>query len=252
MPVGHLIDEPTVIAAWIAGASRLCAPDPHPSFMVVSAGTNATFTRERLRELNSCADAVGAERPSAVAEVLLPMRVLETNGDLATRLDAGWKYFGRGRRRHLRFSSWKHTYFERLTGHWMPRDLNLQEIKENRLRSVIEKAISWGKDVEAALYIHTDAPSDRLRPRGAPCLQYVQFRLFEENRLELFALYRAHDYLNKALGNMIGLQRLGEFVADQTGRSLVRQTVFSLHPSIGGSKQTLGGLIDSVRALPEI
>jgi thymidylate synthase len=133
----------------------------------------------------------------------------------------------------------------------MDREMNLHPIRENRLRSIIEKANSWDRNVEGALYAHTDAPEDTLRPRGAPCLQYVQFRLFDDANLELLALYRAHDFLNKVLGNMIGLQRLGTFVAAQTGRHFVRQTVISLHPCIEGSKQRLGDFIERVEALPE-
>ena len=165
---------------------------------------------------------------------------------------AGWSLFGRGRRRSLRFSGWRDTYFERLTGHRMDRALVLHEIKENRLRSVIEKINLWGKDIEAALYMHTDLPTDTLRTRGAPCLQYVQFRPFDGDQLELFALYRSHDYFNKVLGNMVGLQRMGKFVASETGRSFTRQTVFSIHPIRGTSKQNLRGLIQGVAAIPGI
>lgn len=249
MTVGSLIEKNTVIEAWIAGATMLLSPDDAPNYMSVTAGTQAEFTRERTRHLNEIADLVGAERPGGVSEVLFPACVHESNSSLGARLEAGWKYFGRGRRRGIKFSGWKHTYFERLTGHWMERDMVLHQIKEDRIRSIIQKANSWDKNVEAALYAHTDVSTDTLRPRGSPCLQYVQFRLFEENNIELFALYRAHDYFDKALGNMIGLQRLGEFVASETGRNLLRLTVFSLHPHMGGSKAALGDYVTRVTAL---
>jgi hypothetical protein len=249
---GTLIEEPSVVRAWASAAMRICAVGEPPTFMAVSAGAEFVGLPNQLRELDDCADALNAERPSTVAEVLVPSRVLATPGNTAARFMAGWCLLGRARRRGLKFSGWSDTYFERLTGNRMGPDLVLRKIKENRLRSVIEKINLWGRDIEAALYAHTDLPTDTPRTRGGPCLQYVQFRPFNGSRLELFALYRAHDYFNKALGNMIGLQRLGAFVAGETGRVFVGQTVFSLHPIVGSSKQHLRGLVESVRAIPGI
>lgn len=216
--------------------------------MAVSADSLFTETPSALHQIGECAAQVGAERPGTVADVLIPRKVVIAAGGLQDRLEAGWRFFGRGRRRGLKFSTWGQTYFERLTGRWVRGDMTAHDLKENRLASIVEKMTAWGKDFEAAFYLHTDSPTDRLRPRGAPCLQYVQLRSFDGNQLELFALYRAHDYLNKTLGNMIGLQRLGNFIASETGRTFVRQTVFSLHPFSGGSKQALKDFAESVTA----
>jgi hypothetical protein len=183
--------------------------------------------------------------------VLFPRVVSDAPGPVADKLAAGLALFGRGRSRGLRFSGWRNTYFERLVGQWRDRQLVAHTFKENRLASIIEKIGSWGKDVEAALYIHTDAPEDRLRIRGAPCLQYVQVRLYKPNLLEIYAVYRAHDYFNKALGNMIGLQRLGMFIASESGREYTGQTVFSLHPFVpDGQVQEMTGFVSDVAALP--
>jgi len=250
--VGHIVDEPTVIRAWISAASYLCRPSSPPSHMTVSAGTTGEICRRQLQQLDACAAAAHVEHPSAVANMVLPYSVMTTAGSVTSRLESGWSLLGRARRRGLRFSGWRHTYYERLTGHWMDRDSVIHQIKENRLRSIIEKINLWDRDVEAALYAHTDSASDKLRPRGAPCLQYVQFRPFDSDKLELFALYRSHDYFSKSLGNMVGLQRLGEFVAEETGRKFVGETIFSVHPTYGTSKAALGSFVASVAAIPGI
>lgn len=249
---GSLVDALTIPTAWLVAAQRVCEPGEPLSFLVVSAKAGFPAVHEDLRSLDDCARSVGAELPSSVAGVLFPQRVVDSAGPTDQRIKKGWELFGRGRRAGLKFSGWKHTYFERLTGHWIDAKTNLQEIKENRLASIIEKINAWDKDVEAAFYVHTEASTDRLRPRGAPCLQYVQFRLHEKTRLELFALYRSHDYFNKVLGNMIGLQRLGQFVADSTGREFIGQTVFSLHPFSSAPKKALREFAERVRSLPHI
>ena len=246
---GVIIDEPSTVQAWATAASYVYGQGPLPTFMAVSAGHALPSGGGPLAQYERIAAINGAERPNSVATVLFPEIVQRTPGTTSAKIQAGLRLFGRGRRRNKRYSGWRHTYFERLTGQWMDRDLVLRDIKQNRLLSVIEKINRWDRDIEAGFYAHTDAPSDTLRMRGSPCLQYVQFRLFDGDQIELYALYRAHDYFNKALGNMIGLQRLGEFVAAQTGRSFVKQTVFSLHPFSSASKQDLRGFVEAINAI---
>ena len=50
-------------------------------------------------------------------------------------------------------------------------------------------------------------------------------------------LYRAHDYVHKALGNFVGLNDLGRFVADKTGRTFTGADVVSLRPFIDRKSQ---------------
>lgn len=235
---GELLSTDDLLTAWTSAAIRLCTQEK-PTFLVVSAGAGFEASPQQIKFLNKCAEDTSSERPGAVAEVLCPNVLLTSEGAFEDRMMAGWRLFGRARGRGIRFSGWRHNYFERLTGTFMDGHGNLQRFKENRLASIVDKIRGWRRDVEGALYLHTEAETDLLRPRGAPCLQYLQVRLFNGNQLELFALYRSHDYQNKALGNMIGLQRLGKFVASQTGRKFARQTVFSLHPFHGRSKQVL-------------
>lgn len=124
-----------------------------------------------------------------------------------------------------------------------------EEFKDNRLLSVIKKIRQWNQNVASSLYIHTDIPSDALRTRGSPCLQYVQFRVFDHDKIGVTGLYRSHDYLSKALGNMIGLQRLASFVAQETGRQFGRVTVISLVPIAQGGKGTLRNYANGVAGL---
>jgi hypothetical protein len=235
---GEIFSSNNLITTWTSAALRLCN-SPTPTFLAVSAGKDFAANARQIRDLNRCAEETLSERPGAIAEVLCPHLVLTTAGTTEDRVNAAWALFGRARRRGVRFSGWRHTYFERLTGSFMDGGGNVHRIKENRLASVIDKIRSWNRDVQGALYIHTELETDSLRPRGAPCLQYLQVRLFDGNKLELYALYRSHDYQNKALGNMIGLQRLGTFIAARSGREYIGQTVFSLHPLLGRSKHVL-------------
>lgn len=57
--------------------------------------------------------------------------------------------------------------------------------------------------------------------RGFPCLSHLSFKLSRNREeLHLTALYRSHSYIEKALGNLLGLARLQKCVADEVGVSV--------------------------------
>lgn len=66
-----------------------------------------------------------------------------------------------------------------------------------------------------------DATTDRNRITQFPCLSHVSFKVDNRNpdkpKINLTALYRSHYYVEKALGNFMGLARLLFFVSHQTG-----------------------------------
>jgi hypothetical protein len=233
------------VEGWRLAATAVASTAGASYITVVTCGADWNTSAANIRALDEAAASVGAERPSAVANMLLPRMVQLSTENAAEAIEVGLRALGRGRRRGLRFSTWTHTYFERLTGAWYNRLGQRSEIKSNRLLGTIQKLNQWGQNAEAAFYIHTDLNSDPFRPLGSPCLQYVQFRAHSGQRLSVVGLYRAHDYTNKFLGNVIGLQILGEFVAKHTGRTFDGVGVVSLHPFCT-TKHKLKQLIDAV------
>jgi hypothetical protein len=67
-------------------------------------------------------------------------------------------------------------------------------------------------EADLALY-HPESDCDRLL--GQPCLTHLSFKLHPDERLSLTALYRSHFYVQKALGNLLGLSQLMCFIAEQ-------------------------------------
>lgn len=234
------------VSAW-AGAARLLIETPHPDYMMlVRAGADWLADAAACRVFDAAAKSVGAETPTSVANMLFPRVVLDHEGAASEAIEAGWRFFARGRRRGLTYSGWQQTYFERLTGSWIDRHGVLHNFKENRLLHVVQKLQQWDTNPSAALYAHIDSPADTLRTRGGPCLQYVQFRGHGSREVEIVALYRAHDYYHKALGNMVGLDRLGRFVASQSGRHFSGISVISLNPFSQGGKGALAKYAESL------
>lgn len=247
--IGLALSGDTVLHAWVAGARALAEPDFRNDHVTLVAENEWQESAKSLRALDQIADRRGTERPSGVADVLCPKAVLVDAGNTLDRIAKGWEFLGRGRRLGLRFSGWRDTYFERLTGHRALPTGAAERLKENRLLHIIEKINQWNHNVASSLYAHTDISTDTLRTRGSPCLQYVQFQVFDGNRIGISGLYRSHDYLSKALGNLVGLQRLARFVGQQTGRQFGRVTVISLAPIAEGGKRRLRQYADDVAQL---
>jgi hypothetical protein len=93
-----------------------------------------------------------------------------------------------------------------------------------------------------------DAERDVDRSRyGGQCLSFLSFKLLPgtKRRLALTAMYRNHFYTEKLLGNLIGLGRVMNFVAKETGLELGPLTVISTHAQI----DTVGTRRTDVQAL---
>lgn len=76
--------------------------------------------------------------------------------------------------------------------------------------------------------------------RGGPCLSHVSFKLDPTNKVRLTGFYRSHFYLERALGNLVGLARLQRFVAEQVGVEVGPMTLIAseacLESSLGSAK----------------
>jgi hypothetical protein len=240
------ISHPSILEVWKAAANEVLKPSSSRDFFVLVAGSELDTTDHAVRNLDRVAQIVGAGRPNAVADMILPRAVMHADGPLAARLEAGWAFLGRSRRTGIRFSGWKHTYFERLTRTHALANGTYRSFGENRLKSIVEKLGAWSTSSAAAMYAPTAHPDDAIRKLGAPCLQYVQFRALPDGGLKVFALYRSHEYFDKALGNLIGLDRLGRFVAEEVNRVYVGQTVFSINPMTMASKAKLREYVDAI------
>ena len=247
--IGLALEGQDVIHGWVRAARAVAADGFANDHITVVAEGEWPESATSLQALDNEAGAIGTERPRGVANVLCPRILLTANGTTEAKISRAWDFFGRARQGGAHLSGWRDTYFERLTGHRATAPGHYEKFKEDRLLSVVNKIRQWDQNVASALYLHTDVPADTLRTRGAPCLQYVQFRVFDHDRIGVTALYRSHDYLSKALGNMIALQRLAKFVAQETGRQFGRVTVISLVPIAQGGKGKLREYANRVAGL---
>lgn len=114
----------------------------------------------------------------------------------------------------------------------------------DQLECVVRGLGTWGHNHKAAFTIHLSSIDTELpKHMGAPCLQYIEFTVNENNRLNLTAVYRAHDYFGKTLGNLLGLSRLLEFVAMRTNHVVGTLTCLSTYAFVDVNRTQANALL---------
>lgn len=127
------------------------------------------------------------------------------------------------------------TYFQRL--------ISFGVHQNNQLETIIQKLLTW-QHVKTPFVFHTSsADTDSIRRLGNPCLQYGEFIWRDHDILDLVAVYRNHDYFQKALGNFIGLSKLLEFVCRETNKNIGKLVIHSVHAYFDVSNANMQTLI---------
>lgn len=179
-------------------------------------------------------------------------RVLRAHGKIASKHvaatifpDGLWRKNGRGdperlfseynkprgyfdrleRRRKLsRHNDWG-TYFQRMSA------VGFSDRGEGQLSQALRALQRDGKPA-GAIHLHTGLPRDGIRKIGGPCLQIVTVHAERNDNgysLSACALYRNHDFFEKALGNYIGLGQLLGFLANCSQMQVAKLHVISGH-----------------------
>jgi len=127
--------------------------------------------------------------------------------------------------------------------------LRQQASRRGGLRAIYELSMI---DIFAELPLY-DPELDARRTLNQPCLAHLSFKLREDHGLMLTALYRNHYYVERALGNLIGLSQLLFFVAKESGlqpRGLVCHSTFARLDLDGGwTMHELNHLIGECNAI---
>jgi hypothetical protein len=135
-------------------------------------------------------------------------------------------------------SRWSGYYFERMTE--MPRPQGGLPI--DQLSRMIDRIKDPNNTSLNKYEISIFDPSRDVTgsPYGGQCLSFMSFHLLSgvTRTLVLTAQYRNHYYVEKLLGNLIGLGRLMAFVANETGCNVGPLTVVSTNAEIDLPKAT--------------
>jgi thymidylate synthase len=199
--------------------------------LVTEIADPASFEANWFKEYNPAAFTPDIQSLSDVTNTIFPYKYL-TRGYSRQQLCAQYMtVHERAKKIHRQQKRWG-TYFERM--------ICFGDHDINQLERVIHALQTWTNNSKAALLMHTSsADTDKPRPIGGPCLQYVEFLCPDENTVSLLAVYRNHDYFEKVLGNFIGLGQLLKFVCIESNRNPGSLICHSAHAYFHSTKSKL-------------
>lgn len=253
MPITALDDRETVTSAWVQAASFLKQQPQRKCYNLAYVITRPELKTSEdvsiIAALDEFARSAGEHPVNTVANTIFPLacyRIDRPDGifehypkEIYPRVKKGWG-----------------TYAERMVRR---RDVNGKLLLDregravNPLKSLVNKL---KRRIQAANGTKThyelpvsdevfeistyDPVRDAKYPRGGPCLSHLSFKLDESNSLRLTAFYRSHFYLERALGNLVGLARLQHFVSEEAGCGMGPLTLIAsearLESSLGSAK----------------
>ena len=146
-----------------------------------------------------------------------------------------------------RSERWSGYYFERMIQYPAPAGEPPNQLWDivNRIRDDHVRALN---KFELSLF---DPKRDvDGSPYGGQCLSFLSFKLLPgaPKTLALTAMYRNHFYIEKLLGNLIGLGRLMAFVARESDLKVGNLTVVSTHAEIDQPKRASRSRIEAMIA----
>ncbi len=221
--------QPDCASAWLEAVKRVDDKPGHEAHNVIidvdnpAVGTTlANPTVSRVNDFLAARD----KSVESIANTIFPQALYQLHG-----MPQFMHVFHNHVLPKIRKSArWSGYYFERMTSE--PDQLSgiVERIRDEKNASLNKFEVSLfdpKRDVDGS-------------PYGGQCLSFLSFHLSpgSPRTLLLTAQYRNHYYVEKLLGNLIGLGRLMAFVAAETKTKLGSLTVLSTHAKIDMPKSS--------------
>lgn len=221
-----LISEKSVFKAWLEGAKHLEKTTEWEDFNVVLAITNPREYSTADKKIETAVDKLlrGNEGSlHTVAETIFPLWLYQkygAKGFFEIYPEKIYKLIKKDKD-----NKWG-TYAYRLVRRkdkdgkkdFNPLKELIKRMKDHQIKGKQKARFELSvTDMSEEVSIYEDC-NDRTWPVGGPCMSHLSFKLDHKTKtVHLSVMYRSHYYMQKTLGNLIGLARLQTFVAEQVG-----------------------------------
>lgn len=182
-----------------------------------------------------------------------------------------YKHYELSMRLHRRRKRDKETYFNRLVaypvgtelagqgngkfkvtadGTWNQLAYYVERIRSQHAKGHLTSAYELGVSHPLDGELRVQAPFRDKKIGSFPCLSHISFTLVD-GQVHMSAMYRNHYFISRAYGNYLGLARLLQFVANETGAATGELLVLATHADaeVTGRTKAVGGLIERAQAL---
>lgn len=241
-------------SAWLAAAQRVNALPGHEAHNVIIGVTNPTAMSNADMALIKTVDSFLRQNDKypveTVANTVFPAALYKQYG-APKFYDI---YLNNVYPRIKKKGDWG-RYFERMISYPLDRKGSairpLQDIVE-KMRQNVSKDRCFQNIYELTIY---DPIRDAGPVMNRQCLSFLSFKVTDDapRKLLLTALYRNHYYVQRLLGNLIGLGRLMNFVATEVGLEVGDLTIVSTHAEIDNvaSRSAIKKLLDDCQSIED-
>ena len=243
-----LNDQPSCSTAWLAAVEAVDAESGHEAHNVMIEVTEPLRWSDEDQRIAEAVDQFlnqhGGWPLSTITNTIFPEALYHRHG-----VDGLYSAYRRILPKMSRGSNNWGRYFGRMIEHRTADGQKINPLEDQVIKRLRRYVHGEGRiqrniyelrvyDPDADISIH-DPGTETERPVGGrPCLSFLSFKLDGANRLLLTALYRNHYYIQRLLGNLVGLSQLMGYVADQADLQVGPRTIVSTHAQIdaGGHK----------------
>lgn len=241
-----MINEPVCIvsddlqSAWLEVVKQLMHSHWELRNLIIQIRNPGLLDPSFHAKIKGFAKVQGLLGPKDVAYTIFPHKLYQLEGDAANLFAAYNKPEGLFDRVKIGWG----TYFRRMTNYETANGI------VNQLDTIIEAIRHRGNLCKAAYTIVIQNPGgETVRPLGGPCLNYIAVQAEpgqagQPLTLGLLAVYRNHDFLERAYGNYWGLCNLLMFLANEVRGKAGPLTCVSSHAYVAGKKEALKELVE--------
>ena len=243
-----MINEPVLVVsndfqnAWLEVVKRLMVSGWELRNIVVHINNPTVLDQAFHTKIEAFAKAQGILGPKHVAYTIFPHRLYEHKGNAVDLFTA----YNKPRGLFDRIKTGWGTYFRRMTCY------EGADGPVNQLENII-LAIRNRENLSKAAYtlVIQNPGGETVRPLGGPCLNYIAVQAEPDQAdqpmtLGLLAVYRNHDFLERAYGNYWGLCNLLRFFIKEIGGAPGPLTCVSSHAYVSGKKTALRTLVEGI------
>jgi thymidylate synthase len=247
--------QPSCAMAWLAATQLVDAAPGHEAHNVIvdiaDPTAESTVDDKIVFEVDTFLRTHEHWPVRTVANTIFPQAIYELHGAPAFYDVYLTKVFPRIKRSR---GDWG-RYFERMIS--FPKEKRdrepLNPLKDlvSKMRENLEHDRTFKNIYELTTF---DPVRDAGRPMNRQCLSFLSFKLTDDRRLILTAMYRNHYYIQRLLGNLIGLGNLMSFVAKETGAKVGPLTVVSTHAEIDtvGTRKEMSAMLERCAAIQRL
>ena len=240
--------SPTLVRAWVNAAIRLRDGGPLWGLMLHILEPCRVDPNEIpvIAEIDRLLQAHDCNSVATVSNTIFPAS-LDRGDGIKAMTERYLPIF----KRRMKGEGWG-RYFERLVAWKSGKGGTVNQVSaiiEMLAKTREEGARFWRHRYELSLF---DPARDLKKATNRQCLSFIELKPDDAGRLHMMAVYRNHYYVQKTLGNLIGLGRLLAFIARESGFETGTLTIQSTHAELevdAWKKSDVMSLVDTCQGL---